>query len=105
MHYDETNDLAFCHVCMIAYKDGHLNSNTLNKAFLINGFSNWKNASVAFKKHDSSKCHRDSVDKVITLPKTTKDIGETLSTKHAEKKNDNKQKWPQNALESLLEAS
>ena len=52
-------------------KDGHLNTNTLDKAFIINGFSNWKDASMAFKKHDSSKPHRDSVDKVITLPKTT----------------------------------
>ena len=56
----------------------------------MNGFSNWKDASVAFKKHDSSKCHRDSVDVVITLLKTTKDIGETLSTKHAEDKNHNR---------------
>ena len=28
---------------------------------------------------------------MITLPKTTKDIGETLSTKHAENKNDNRE--------------
>ena len=63
--------------------------NTLDTAFIINGFSNWKDASVAFQKLDSSKCHRDSVDKVITLPKTTKDIGETLSIKHAKNMNDN----------------
>ena len=37
------------------------------------------------------QAHRDSVDKVITLPKTTKDIGETLSTKHSENKNDNRE--------------
>ena len=65
LHYDEANDLAFCHICMVAHKDGKLNSNNLYKAFIINGFSNWKDASVAFKKHDSSKCHRDSVDVVI----------------------------------------
>ena len=46
LHYDEANDLAFCHVCMVVYKDGHLNSNTLDKAFIINGFSNWNDASV-----------------------------------------------------------
>ena len=37
MHYDEANDLTFC---MVAYKDGKLNSNNLDKAFIINGFSN-----------------------------------------------------------------
>lgn len=90
LHYDEANDLAFCHVCMIAHRDGKLNSANLDKAFILNGFYNWKDASVSFKKHDSSKCHRDSVDKVITLPKSTKDIGETLSSKHAEEKSDNR---------------
>ena len=86
LHYDEANDLAFCHICSVAYKDGKLNNHTLDKAFIINGFYNWKDASVSFKKHDSSKCHRESVDIVLTLPRTTKDIGEILSTKHAEDK-------------------
>ena len=37
LHYDETNDLTFC---IVAYKDGKLNSNNLDKVFIINGFSN-----------------------------------------------------------------
>ena len=37
LHYDEAKDLTFC---MVAYKDGKLNSNNLDKAFIINGFSN-----------------------------------------------------------------
>ena len=61
LHYDEANDLAYYHVWLIAYRDGKLNSSNLDKAFILNGFSNWKDASVAFKKHDSSRCHRDSV--------------------------------------------
>ena len=36
LHYDEANDNTFC---MVAYKDDKLNSN-LDKAFIINGFSN-----------------------------------------------------------------
>ena len=55
LHYDKANDLTFC---MVANKDGKLNSYNLDKAFFINGFSNKEHASVAFKKHDSSKCHR-----------------------------------------------
>ena len=38
-----------------------MNSSNLDKAFILIGFSNWKDASVAFKRHDSSKCHHDSV--------------------------------------------
>ena len=37
LHYDEANNLTFC---MVAYKDGKLNSNNLDKVFIINGFSN-----------------------------------------------------------------
>ena len=46
LHYDEANDLAYCHVCMAAYKDGKLNSSNLDKAFILNGFSNWKDAGL-----------------------------------------------------------
>ena len=45
LHYDEANDLAFCHICSVAYKDGKLNQHTIDKAFIINGFSNWKDVS------------------------------------------------------------
>ena len=90
LHYDETNDLAFCHVCLVAYKDGKLKSNTIDKAFIVNGYSNWKDASVSFRKNESSNCHRESVLKVVTLPNTTEDIGETLSTQHNEDKINNR---------------
>ena len=33
----------------VAYRDGKLNSSNLDKAFMLNGISNWKDASVAFK--------------------------------------------------------
>ena len=49
LHYDWENDLAYCHVCRVAYGDGNLNSSNLHKAFILNGFSNWKDASAAFK--------------------------------------------------------
>ena len=49
LHYDEANDLAYCHVCMVAYRDGNLNSSNLDKAFMLNVFSSWKDASVVFK--------------------------------------------------------
>ncbi|XP_045167705.1 zinc finger MYM-type protein 1-like [Mercenaria mercenaria] len=91
LHYDETNELAYCHVCMVAHRDGKLSSSNLDKAFNINGFSNWKDASVSLKKHESSGCHHESVEKLVTLPEVTKDIGETLSNAHAEEKSDNRE--------------
>ena len=42
--------------------------------------------SVAFKKHDHSKAHHEAVEAVITLPKTTKDVGELLDRAHRAEK-------------------
>ena len=86
LHYDEGKDLAFCHLCMMAYRDGKLRSLNLGKAFIINGFSNWKDARVSLIKQESSKCHQEPMLKVEILPRTCRDIGEIheiVSHKHA----------------------
>ena len=35
---------------------------------------------LAFRQHEKSVCHKLAVEKVITLPATTPDVGEMLST-------------------------
>ena len=35
-HFDETNDLAFCHVFMVAYTDSKLRSANLDKGYILN---------------------------------------------------------------------
>ena len=40
MHYNATNDLAFCHLCMMGAKSGKLSST--ESAFIFSGFSNNK---------------------------------------------------------------
>ena len=42
------------------------------------------------QKHQESKCHREAVEVVITLSKTTVDIGEQLSLQHARVKEYNR---------------
>ena len=64
LHYDVAKYLAFCHLCMLAYRDGKLRSLNLDKAFITNVFSNWKDACVSLRKHESSKCHQEPVLKV-----------------------------------------
>ena len=49
---------------------------------MTNGFFDWKDASRAFRKHEQSKIHREAVEAVVTLPNTTKDVGESLSRAH-----------------------
>ena len=42
------------------------------------------------RRHEASKCHQDAVQVMIVLPKTTRDIGETLSSAHMKKKEESR---------------
>ena len=56
---------------------------------VCSGCSNWKNASGktgGFSSHERSKCHKTALEIVVSLPKTTKDVGEMLSSTYAEGK-------------------
>ena len=90
LHYDETNDQVFCNTCIQAYNQGHLNScNNMEATFMKKGYSNWKDAlsnNCGFKLHESSSCHHVSVETAYTLPRTTNDVADLLSKKHAAEK-------------------
>ena len=89
IHYDETADAAFCHVCMKADKAGKLKANSKDLAFLQKGFTNWKDATEGFRRHKLSKCHQESIQVMIILSRTVHDIGESLSSAHARNKAEN----------------
>ena len=46
-------------------------------------YSNWKDATVAFKAHENSAYHHEAVYMIITLPATTMHIGTQLSRQYA----------------------
>ena len=82
LHYDDNRDQAFCFSCVMAYKNKYLQSTScLEKSFVSHtGFNCWKDAIVKFVKHECSQSHKDAVLKTVTLPSTTKDVGEMLTT-------------------------
>ncbi len=43
-----------------------------------------------FRRHELTKCHQDVVQVMIVLPWTVRDIGETLSSAHAQNKAENR---------------
>ena len=48
------------------------------------GFSDWLNATGSFMKHQQCKTHSEAVEAVvINLPRTTRNVGELLTTAHA----------------------
>ena len=87
LHYDVSSDSAFSHLCMTAAYEGKLIASTKkDPAFLTKGFTYWKEATTAFKKHEASQCHEETNEVINLLPKQVSDIGEMLSKKHSDQK-------------------
>ena len=60
-------------------------------SFISKGFSYWKEATTAFKKHLASECHREATEALIVLPQQIiGNIGEILSNQHKEEKEINR---------------
>ena len=62
-------------------------SGYIDQKFTMQGFSNWQKALQKFSKHEQSMCHRHAADMVRDK---TGDIGDMLSTAHANRKADNR---------------
>ena len=92
MHYEEDTLIKpFCYNCIQAYKEDKLRTTNLELAFISKGFNNWKDASVKFKKHELSNCHKDFVVVTVALPSSVKDINETLQSELTKQKMENRQ--------------
>ena len=83
LHYNVEIDSAFCYLCMKASAEGKfLTSSKREQTFISVGFTWWKDATIAFRKHQSSTCHKEATEAIITLPKLMKcGIGEAISSK------------------------
>ena len=80
LHYIEGSDAVLCFTCAQARSQNKLNrSLNIDLAFLSTGFSNWKDATRKFAHYTSSKCHTESVLKMLALPSSTPNIAEALS--------------------------
>ena len=90
LHYDEASDSALCFYCSKAEQEGKLRSTAKDLSFISKGFTNWKDATEAFKKHEKCKCDQDANQVMIVLPATKRDIGEACSATHAHQKTENR---------------
>eukprot|EP00731_Ephydatia_muelleri_P012458 Em0006g1352a len=93
IHYDEGRDIVFCSICVKAARSNKLKAaKTCDVSFISRGYCYWKDATGkkgGFCRHEASGCHKAAVEAVVTLPKTTGDIGELLSSAHAKEKASN----------------
>ena len=90
LHYDEKNDVVYCHTCIKASQEKKLHAPKNKSTFISTGFKKWKKALEKFKLHATSACHTDAVTVVIKLPLETKDIGEQLNTAQVTQKEANR---------------
>ena len=51
-----------------------------DSAFIDRGYSNWKDACKKFDNHQKSKTHEEAVLKMIIVPSTCQNVGESLSS-------------------------
>ena len=58
----------------------------MEPTIITTDFSNWKDATTKVSKDEGNLCHKESVLKTITLPTTTCDIGEMLSSQLAKER-------------------
>lgn len=73
IHYDETLDKAYCHLCQTASRRGLATSSKNSQTFIATGYTNWNDANRGFMKHEQSDCHLESVQR-LNLDKSNKDI-------------------------------
>lgn len=71
---------------MIADHDGKFLASTKREpGFVSRGFTYWKEeAKIAFKKHQSSDCHKGATEAIVSLPKQVRDVGKLLSEARAD---------------------
>ena len=93
LHYDYSRNLVFCHTCVTAFKTEKLRlsvGNVKDSAFLFMGFRNWKDTTVFFGSNEKSASHIRTLEGVITLPQTTRDVGDLLASALAAEKRKNR---------------
>ena len=85
-------DTAFCYLCMRASLEGKLLTSTKReKTFISTGFTCWRDGTICFKMHQSTLCHREAVEAVITLPmEISCGVGEALSNAYKQEKATNR---------------
>ena len=75
LHYNMAQDAVRCYTCWKAVSSRRvLVTGKAEKNFLVTGFTNWKDASVKFAKHESSDFHKSCIESL-----TSADVGDMLN--------------------------
>ena len=88
LNYDVSQDCVLCFICCKAVKDGKVSVTKLaESSFLVDGFTNWKDATTKFAKHESSDFHKRCSEALLFRV----DVGELLDRQAATEKRANRE--------------
>ena len=93
LHYDKVEDSVYCIICTNVYHHNMINKVKVENFFVKTGYSNWKNArskDKGFHQHETSKCHQHAIQKLIEIPKSTKDVATPFKTNMIETQRENR---------------
>ena len=62
-----------------------IKGNIMESTF-VSGFCNWKDGTRCFSKHEDTSAHKAAVDVSINIPRTSRDVGDMLSSAHTQQK-------------------
>ena len=79
LHYQECNNCVNHHTHAKAFNELKMHAKSAEDVFVTRGFQDWKLATTAFGQHEISAFHKQAIERVITLPAATTDIGVTIS--------------------------
>ena len=83
LHWDTATKKVFCHICVRAWKLKMISTRNVEPAFISTGFQNWKEAKRVMAKHAESGCHKEAVERLISIPQSSGDVGEALDSQLA----------------------
>ena len=74
-------DSLFCIVCIRQDSKGNLRTcRNKERAFLLDGYSNWKKATTRFREHENSQCHKTAIDFQSNISQRYQHIAEIKSS-------------------------
>lgn len=80
LHWNVGSESTFCHLCVKASRAGLFLTKSAETAFISSGFQSRKEAMRVMDRHETSLCHREAVEKLITIPATTTPVDEQLNS-------------------------
>ena len=93
LHWDMKRERVFCFTCVKAARGKLLFNTKTDAAFISTGFQNWKDGPRGFSKHQSSDCHKEAVEKLVTIPETTGHVGELLNSQLSSDRKENRENF------------